>query len=128
MIDGLDQGIGLGMKRKVGKLVESLGERSAIDLFLFGHAEDFAMVGALEIDAVFQKVFTQFFAGAHASGLNIDIAIRFKTRKSDEVFGKVENSNLFAHIKHEDLAAPAHGRSLQNEVHRFGNDHEITIH
>ena len=78
--------------------------------------------------AVLPKFFAQFFAGANAGERNLDIAIRLQPGESDEVFGKIKNANLLAHVEHKHLAALAHGRGLQNKMHRFGDGHEITVH
>lgn len=79
MVDGLDQVVGPGMMRKVGELVNGFGKRSAVHVFFLRHAEDFGMFGALEVDAIFEKIFTQFVTGTRAGKVNVDIAVGFET-------------------------------------------------
>src|SRR3569833_75050 len=83
------------------------------------------LVGAFEAR---RELLDQLLTGPNTAVANLDVLVRTETRKRDQVSGEVHDPNRLAHIENEDLATFAHGASLQHQLARLGNGHEVSRH
>jgi hypothetical protein len=75
-----------------------------------------------------EKAFSQFLAGAGARELDLYVPIRLQSGEGDEVAGKVDDLDRLAHIKYEQLASNAKGRSLEYQIDRLRDGHKVPFH
>ena len=68
------------------------------------------------------------FAGPEAGEDDLHVGARALAHKSDELVGKIDDLDRFAHVEDEDLAALAYGRGFQYELGRFGDKHKVARH
>src|SRR4051812_32894147 len=61
-------------------------------------------------------LFIELLAGARARELDSDVTVRAEAGEEDELAGEIDDADGLAHVEHEDLAAVAHGRGLENEL------------
>ena len=72
-----------------------------------------------------QFFFIELFAGTQTGILDLDVLVRFKAGKLDEVPCQRIDLDGTAHIEHKDLAALGIGARQQNQTDRLRNGHKV---
>jgi tetratricopeptide (TPR) repeat protein len=78
-----------------------------------------------------QQLFVELFAGAQAGHFDGDVTVRVglvlhrQARQLDHAAGQIHDLDALAHVQHKHIAATGHGASLDDELRRLGNGHEI---
>src|ERR1700747_1396678 len=71
------------------------------------------------------QLLVQLFSRTKASEHNRDLVMWNKSRQLDQVTRHVEYPDLIAHIQNKNFSAFCAGGGLKNQLHRFGNGHEV---
>ena len=99
---------------------------------LFG-PHDHGVAGAGDITAQ-QQLLVQFFPGAQANKLDIDmfahmsVVVHLITTQAYHAARQVNYAHRFTHIQHKDIPAGTHGTGLQYQLRGLCNAHEIAGH
>ena len=73
-----------------------------------------------------QLLFIELFPRTKSAVLNLDIDVRFKAGKPNQVSGQAVDFYGRAHIQNKNLSAPGKSSRLQNQTDRLRNRHKIT--
>src|SRR6185312_13319758 len=86
------------------------------------------MVRRYRVLLVKEHLLVQLLARPDPGELNVDVLAWLEAAESDEIGGQVDDPDRLAHVQHEDLAAKPERASLQDQLHRFRDRHEVAAH
>jgi len=89
--------------------------------------EDPIMYGGPGAFFLGQQLLIQLLARSRAAELDRDLLLR-EAGQTDQIPRQIDDLHRFAHVKDEDLAAFGQRASLDDELHRLGDRHEVPRH
>src|SRR5438105_14409419 len=91
-------------------------------------AEHLGVIGSQNVLGAEEHLLVQFFTGSHARELDLDVGADREAGQPDQIGGDVDNPNRLAHVEEKHLTAATEGPSLEDQLDRFRNCHEIALH
>src|SRR6185369_1934532 len=67
----------------------------------------------------------QLFSGPQAHKIDPDVTVWFEAGEPDEVANQVQDPHRLTHVQNKDFSAFTHAGSLQHQLHRFRDGHEV---
>jgi hypothetical protein len=67
----------------------------------------------------------ELLAGRETGEHHLDVLVGLEAREADHLAREVGDAHGLAHLEDEDLATATRARGLQDQLHGFGNGHEV---